>query len=322
MKTQPKVSIIIPFKELDEDVERCVRYCLKIDYKNYDIILLPDKKFKKKFSRSKVIVTGPVCPSVKRNIGIKKSNAYICVFIDADAYPQKKWIKNAILVINENDVGAVGGPILKLPNTSDLEKVSFDIIYSKLGTKAIYFTKRYKHRGTFECTEQPTCNLFVKRDILLKLGGFNENLPIGEDAELCFRIKKLNKKIIYTKRSIVHHYMRPLFIPQMKRIALQATYKAILLKLYPSQIKPIYFLPSIFTIGLFFGFVISFFISFIKYVYISSLIFYFLVVLYVSIKDEKTLKKRMLMFIGIPLIHISYGFGFLRGLFKSIRLYI
>ena len=129
MKIQPKVSIIIPFKKLDKDVERCIKYCLELDYRNYDIILLPDKKLKKKFLKSKVIVTGPVCPSVKRNIGIKKSNAEICAFIDADAYPKRKWIKNAILVLKENDVGAVGGPILKLPNTSDLEKVSFDTFF-------------------------------------------------------------------------------------------------------------------------------------------------------------------------------------------------
>src|SRR3989344_4643295 len=92
-----KVTIVIPFKELSRLVEKCINGCSDLNYKNYSILLLPDKKIKKRFRKCKIIPTGPIYPSEKRNIGIKKADCEVCAFIDSDAYPaSKNWIKNAI----------------------------------------------------------------------------------------------------------------------------------------------------------------------------------------------------------------------------------
>jgi cellulose synthase/poly-beta-1,6-N-acetylglucosamine synthase-like glycosyltransferase len=40
----PMVSIIIPCKEIDNYTKECVNYCKKLDYENYDIIVLPDEQ--------------------------------------------------------------------------------------------------------------------------------------------------------------------------------------------------------------------------------------------------------------------------------------
>ena len=92
-----KVSIIIPCKKIDEFTERCIKECLKLEYDNYEIIVLPDDKESKKYNwRVKIIPTGKQKPAYKRNKGMEVGKGYFFAFIDSDAYPKKDWLKNSI----------------------------------------------------------------------------------------------------------------------------------------------------------------------------------------------------------------------------------
>ncbi len=95
----PEVSVIIPCKGIDRYTEECVEKCLNnLDYKNVEIIVLPDKKDNPSIedNRVKVIPTGEKTPGAKRNIGIKNSHGDVVAFIDSDAYPERDWLKNAM----------------------------------------------------------------------------------------------------------------------------------------------------------------------------------------------------------------------------------
>ncbi len=95
MSSKPLVSIIIPCKEVDEYTRECIEVCRQLDYSNFEIILLPDNSTQA-IDDVKVIVTGPVAPGVKRNLGVKNSNGEFCAFIDNDAYPRSDWLTNAL----------------------------------------------------------------------------------------------------------------------------------------------------------------------------------------------------------------------------------
>ena len=67
-------SIIIACKTIDSDIDKCIAECLKLDYSNYEIIVLPDYDEKVAYSGILVVPTGPVKPSVKRNLGMEKAS--------------------------------------------------------------------------------------------------------------------------------------------------------------------------------------------------------------------------------------------------------
>ena len=95
----PEVSVIVPCRAIDRYTEECVEKCLNNpDYKNVEIIVLPDKKDNPgiKDNRVKIIPTGEKTPGAKRNIGIENSHGNIVAFIDSDAYPEGDWLKNAM----------------------------------------------------------------------------------------------------------------------------------------------------------------------------------------------------------------------------------
>jgi len=60
-------SIIVPYKEIDSYTKECVDYCKKLDYENYEIIVLPDEQ-NENLEGVKVIPTGNVTLGRKQNI--------------------------------------------------------------------------------------------------------------------------------------------------------------------------------------------------------------------------------------------------------------
>ena len=303
-----KFSIIIPCKEIDNYVEECMSHCLNLNHNNYEIILLPNEKTNKKYKKTKIIPTGKVKPSIKRNIAAKESKADVLAFIDSDAYPDKDWLKNAEKYLKKEKIGAVGGPNLTPENDNILQKASGDILSSSLtGRSSI----RYKimNKPLF-VKELPSCNLLIKKQVFNKTKGYISELLTAEDTKLCFDIIDLGKKILYIPNVIVYHHRRFLFRPHLKQMFIYGRDVAYLIKKQFSFDKLYYSLLSIFTIYLFIGLILSFFYTSIKNFYLITIFIYLLLTLIHALKY----KRFFLVFPGLILTHIHYGIGFLYGL--------
>lgn len=315
MGEQPKISIIIPFKEMNDYVEECIKRCLELDYDNFEILLLPDSPMEHEFPKTRAITTGPVKPSLKRNTGISESDGEICAFIDSDAYPTKDWLKNSLKYLEDETVGIVGGPNLVPEEDSVWQKASDDVLSSGIG--AGIFALRYILRKGQPVKELPSCNLIAKKALLNKVGGFDTSLLTAEDAKVCFQVRQLGKKVIYSPDVIVYHHRRALFRPHFKQMWIYGRDKAyVLTHGFFSLDKMYYFLPSLFVLFLIFGFLVSFnpwiTIPYIKIVYQALLVIYIFIVAVTSL--AKSLKRSILIFPGIMLTHVFYGIGFLYGL--------
>ncbi len=317
MNGHPKISVIIPFKELDETAEKCIKYCQQLEYPNFDIILLPDFPLKKRFEKCMDMATGPVHQAVKRNIAIAQVDSAIFASIDSDAYPKKNWLKNAVQYFKDETVGAVAGPNLVMPGASKQEEAAVKIVHSKLaGVEAAYYIKKYNETA-LEFKEAPSSNLILRRNILLKFGGYDADLPTGEDSKLGFDIRKHGYKIVYSPDVCVYHHRRPLYKPHLKRVFEQAKDKAGILREYFGADKLIYFGPALFLVWLIagLGFSISGYMPITKYAYIFSLIFYSVYVGHAAY-HKNDLKMSFLLFTGMFLTHLTYGLGFILGFFK------
>jgi len=117
-RAQPTVSIIVACKEFDPYVLQCINESKKLDFRNFELIILPDSEPEEKEAGVRIIPTGPIPPSQKRNIGAGKSRGEILAFLDGDAYPARDWLRNAVQHLRDNSVPAVGGLRFSHP-TSD-----------------------------------------------------------------------------------------------------------------------------------------------------------------------------------------------------------
>lgn len=319
MTKKPLVSIIIPVKEVNDYIRESLPYLLKQEYPSFEIIILPDfnnKPLPIKSKKIRIIPSGKTGPAEKRDLGAKEARGEILAFIDDDAYPSNLWLKQAVsLFIEDSSLGAVGGPNVTPPNASFFERLSGAVLGSPI--VAGHASRRYKPSRAHYSEDLPSVNLLVRKEIFFSIGGFDSHYWPGEDTKLCLDLLKSGKKILYHPEVLVYHHRRKSLRAHLKQIYNYGKHRGYFIKKLPeNSLKISYFIPSIFVIGLFAGFIISFFNSLFALVYISSIMFYLVTLLVFALLENNI--TMVPSFIGVAfLTHAFYGVGLLTGLFKK-----
>jgi len=308
-----RVSIIIPCREINSYARESIEHCLSLDYPDFEVLLLPDSEQDIDSLNVRVIPTGPIGPSEKRDLALNHASGEILAFIDDDAYPSECWLREAVKHFKDDEVAAVGGPAVTPPGDSLLQKASGFVYSSFLGSGSLGF--RYIPKGQREVDDYPSCNFVIKRSFFQESGGFNTLFWPGEDTKLCLEItNKLHKKIIYDPRVLVYHHRRSLFRPHLRQIWSYAVHRGYFAKKFPQNSRRVSFLlPSLFCLGLLFGIVASLLNPILRMIFLSVIAVYLLVALCSSLQS-KDIRITPLMFSGIITTHLTYGTGFIKGL--------
>jgi len=317
-----KFSIIIPVKELNDYLKESIPKILNLDYDNYEIIILPNKKPHKildylKNKKIRIIPSGKVSPAVKRDIGAEKSRGKFLAFIDDDAYPKKNWLKIAEKIFKNKNVAAIGGPAITPENDSITQKASGLFFETFFGGGNINY--RYKPaKNSFYVDDYPTVNLIVSKKAFKDIGGFDNNFWPGEDTKFCLDLTKKGYKIWYSNKLIVWHHRRKIFIPHLKQIANYAKHRGFFAKRFPkTSFKATYLMPSFFLLGNISLISLSFINKiFLKMWFVLIGIYFLLNFIDVFTKTSK-LFLGFLTIITVYLTHLTYGFSFIIGLFSK-----
>lgn len=314
MISNPKVSIIIP---LHVDISRFykdLKKFSKLDYPNYEIIVVSDKKINIDDPKVKLILTGKTVtgPAEKRDIAITKASGEICAFIDDDAYPEKNWLRNAVIHFQHPQIVAVGGPGVTPKEDGYWEQLT-GLVYGSFFCGG-HAQHRFVKKPAMFVVDYPAYNLIVRKDILQSVGGYGAHFYGGEDTFLCLKLIKGGHRIIYDPEVFIYHHRRALFLPYLKQIANIGIHRGYFAKKFPETSLQInYFIPSVLAVGFLLGTIISFFNLTVTYLYIFLLSF-FIFISIVSVIKKTSLKNAFIVSIGIILTHLTYGIFFIKGL--------
>jgi len=316
LQDYPKVSILIPTKEYTSYLQECIEGCKKLDYSNYEIIVLPDKEIQNPDVQIRFIPTGEVSPPEKRDLGAKYAKGQILAFLDSDAYPFSSWLKYGVRYFKSDEVAAVAGPGIT-PITDGFWRRASGIIFSSyiVGGDCKFRYVPLMHR---EVEDYPSCNFLIRKDIFDKIKGFNTKFYPGEDTILCYKItKKEKKKIIYDPDVIVYHHRRKLLFEHFKQVKNYAYHRGYFAKKIPSTSrKPSYFVPSLLIILFPILGIASIFFPPVMTYFLIGIILYTLAVLLTAIQ-VMNFKMMVVVFFGIIATHITYGIWFMKGLFAK-----
>ena len=256
----PLVSIVIACPKRSWMLDECLAAIRQQSYEKWECIVLPDEDFalesedearqaadpKSPMRRIRVIPTGKVRPAEKRNIGIRKAKGEIVAFIDDDAYPEVHWLEYAIKYFGEPEIGALGGPGVTPPGDQRLARIGGRVYDNWLVSGNYRY--RYHAGGTrMDVVDYPSCNLFVRKSVLDRIGGYRTDFWPGEDTLLCKDIIDSWKRIVYDPWVVVYHHRRPLFLPHLRQLGRYAFHRGYFCKRFPSNsLRLSYFIPTLF----------------------------------------------------------------------------
>lgn len=312
----PKVSIIIPLYVKTPYFFEAVRECLKLNYPNFEILIVVDAKTKVSFSdkRARVLRTGRsrTGPGEKRDIGILKATGDFIAFIDDDSYPAKDWLKEAVRILYKEKVSAVCGPGLTPPADSFPQKLTGAILASPFGSGP-YFYRFAKGRPRL-VDDYPAYNLIVTRKALLKIGGFGTKFYGGEDTTLCLKLINAGEKIYYHPNIVVYHHRRKFPFEYMRQVGNVGLHRGFFAKAYPqTSLRPSYFGPAILTVGLPVLLALSFASRALAAWLVGISVLGYLAIFIHSLA-RNSLGISFLLPFTLVFNHLSYGVQFLRGL--------
>ncbi|MDY6868177.1 MAG: glycosyltransferase, partial [Chloroflexota bacterium] len=142
-----------------------------------------------------------------RNKGISAANGQIIAMLDADCTPVPNWIEKGVEVLANDNVDLVGGNVEFRFSANPTAAEVYDSI-SNLQIK-----RNIEERGVAK-----TANLFVRRSVFEKIGGFHSDLKSGGDVTWTGKATSAGFKLVYSNEAKVYHPTRRLSALLQKQI--------------------------------------------------------------------------------------------------------
>lgn len=225
----PFVSIVVPLHNAKASLPNLLESLLNQNYpkSRYEIIVVDDGstdgsssmiteaiKERRETCNTKVLRCNEKGgPARARNLGIKNSKGEIIAFTDADAIPDKNWLRELVHGFNNDLVGGVMGKVV-----TDFEKLLYPTRVSPI-------------------SKFVTCNIAYRRRALIECGLFDEEFkyPFREDSDIAYRILDHRYDIVESDNAVVYHPIRQNKLKDLMRLPKYHTYDVLLFKKHPAR---------------------------------------------------------------------------------------
>lgn len=208
----PKMSVVMPAYDCAEFIAETLDSALAQTFKNFEIIVVNDgspdtEKLEKVladyFDKIIYIKQKNNGTASARNTAISEAKGEFLAFLDSDDVWFSEYLESQLNALSKKNCDLI---------YADAE------LFGSVRSKAETFMTKAGSSGavTTENLINATCNVItsgtvVKREKVLEIGMFDENLPrIGmEDFDLWFRLAKSGAKLDYQKKVLLKYRVRP-----------------------------------------------------------------------------------------------------------------
>jgi glycosyltransferase involved in cell wall biosynthesis len=196
------VSFVIPVLNDAARLERCLRAIRANDYPadRVEIVVIDNGSTDESAAvaarhGARVLVSPRPKVGALRNLGVHEATGEVIAFVDADHEIVPTWIKSAVEVLANRDVGAVGARCVPPPDGTKVQR-----LYDRL---------RRHTKGQSEVLWLGSGNMSVRRADFDGVGGFDTALDTCEDVDLCRKLRGKGLKVIADSRLGNIHYGDP-----------------------------------------------------------------------------------------------------------------
>ncbi len=321
----PFISILIPVRNEVDYIERCLDAILVQDYPSDRIEVLIADGMSDDGTREKLqtFTRDHPCMRVFDNpahiaaSGLNMLTAYskgdILIRVDGHCVIARDYVSHCVKHIREDDVDGVGGPMHSI-GEDHLSQVIALAMSSKFGVGGSSFRTESGQTKFSDTVPFPA----YTRAIIEQVGPYDEELVRDQDDEYNYRIRKAGGKILLAADVHSTYFSRSSQEKLWHQYYQYGFYKVRVLQKHPRQMSVRQFVPLAFVLTLIVTLVLAIITSFSWIALVGLAGVYTIANLIASLITASKEGWRYIWPLPITFatIHLSYGLGFLVGLFK------
>lgn len=228
--------------------------------------------------------------------------------LGAHAHYSPDYFHKAIEALENNEADAVGG-LLKQTAKTQKGKAIAAAMSSKFGVGNTEFRTEQKRMYV-----DSVAFAIYKRSLFEELGLLDTELLRNQDDELHYRFNAAGKRILMIPEINSVYFVRENFSALFRQYYQYGLYKPLVFKKIKSSVRIRHLIPAIFVL-----YMLTLPLASINTLWLLPFGVYFILLVYNGCMEYKELRFAFHKMIAIITIHVSYGFGFLIGLIKSIQ---
>lgn len=326
----PLVTLILPIRNEAAYIERCLAAILIQDYPGEIEIIIVDgmstddtRTILQRFilhNSSFILLDNPgkIVPT-GMNIALRQAKGEIIIRVDGHCLIASNYVSNCVRHIQSDGVDGVGGPMQTIGETP-LAGVIALAMSSPFGVGNSAFRTLSGATMLADTVPFPA----YTRVIIQRAGLYDEELKRNQDDEYNYRIRELGGKILLAEDVRSQYFSRASLRGLWRQYFQYGLYKVRVLQKHPRQMSIRQFIPPLFALALLASLFLALFPAtrFLSLVVPAAYLFANLAASALTISRAQNSNQSpftihyLLLPLTFAIIHLSYGLGFLLGLFK------
>lgn len=321
----PFVSLLIPIRNEDCHLDRCLKSVTQQDYPADLLeILISDgmstdntrkiiKNWEQKDSRISLFDNPQKIVPTGLNVLIPITNGDVIIRIDGHCIIDHDYVTNCVRHLREDGVDGVGGP-MRTVGEDFISEVIAAAMSSKFGVGDSSFRTESGQTKLVDTVPFPA----YTREIIEKVGLYDEELVRNQDDEYNYRIRGAGGKILLAEDVRSTYFSRGSISKLWKQYYQYGYWKVRVMQKHLRQMSLRQFVPPAFVLSIIVSIILAFTSTW-GWLVLTMIAGLYLVVnfgcsLLIAVKNSWHMLG--LLPIAFTIIHISYGAGFLAGLIK------
>ena len=248
-----RYSLIIPVYNRPDEVDELLQSLTQQTFHDFEVIVvedgspLPCKEVVRKYQSVldvKYFSKPNSGPGQTRNYGAEKSVGDYLIVLDSDCILPPGYLQAVEDELQHNPCDAFGGPDRAHSSFTPMQKAISYAMTSFFTTGGI--------RGGKKKLDQfypRSFNMGIRRDVFIKLDGFDTSMRYGEDIDFSTRIIQGGYTTRLFPEAYVYHKRRTRLIQFFRQVEHSGEARIALTQKYPSTLKIVHCLPAVFVIG-------------------------------------------------------------------------
>lgn len=323
-----RISVLIPVRNEAAYIQRCLHSVLKQRLASEDIEILVIDGMSTDQTRELVAQLQAEHPQLvlldnpkqtapyAMNIGLKRASGDVIVRVDGHCEIAPNYLELCLDVLAQTGAGCVGGRLNNLGETQMAQAIA-------LGMSSPFGVGNALFRYTTEACEVDTLAFGAyRREVMEKVGLFNEELTRNQDDEYNYRVRAAGYKIWLDPRIQANYYTRGSLKALWGQYYQYGFWKIRVLRQYPKSLQLRHLIPALFVLGLLGSALLSALTNWGGYLCASIVgLYLFADVCFALRQARSALRFFPALLLIFPTLHLAYGFGFLGALPQILSLF-